>query len=395
MKRLTLLIALVPLLLSSISSSAIAATSKTLSFKAEIWADNWFALYVNGKKVGEDSVSIKTERSFNSETINFKASYPLTIAVIAKDYVENASGLEYIGKSNQQIGDAGIAIQVSEVTSKRLVAYSNSSWKVLVIDKAPLNEACVTSSDPLTECRHKNISLPKNWASSSYQDKNWTNARTFSAEEVGVKEGYFDINWSSKVELIWSSDLRLDNTIVLRIRISTPIKSSTASAASASISTDSNSFRLTSSEFVDGGALPKEFTCDGAGISPPLSWQNPPAGSKSFAIIMDSEPGPPRPGESNTGKHFYLTVFNIPSDAVKILKGEPGVGTLGQNFLGKKAGYTPPCSQGPGAKKYSFTIYALSSRLDLGAGEATLSSLEKAMADKILAKAQISAVYAR
>ena len=110
---------------------------------------------------------------------------------------------------------------------------------------------------------------------------------------------------------------------------------------------------------------------------------------------MDSEPGPPRPGESNTGKHFYLTLFNIPSDAVKILKGEPGVGTLGQNFLGKNAGYTPPCSQGPGAKKYSFTIYALSSRLDLGAGEATLSSLEKAMADKILAKAQISAVYAR
>ena len=216
MKRFNLLIALVSLLLSSMSSSAIAATSKTLSFKAEIWADNWFALYVNGKKVGEDSVSIKTERSFNTETINFKASYPLTIAVIAKDYVENASGLEYIGKHNQQIGDAGIAIQVSEVASKRLVSYSNSSWKVLVIDKAPLNEECVTSKNPISECRHKNILLPKNWASSLYQDKNWTNARTFTAEEVGVKEGYFDINWSPKVELIWSADLRLENTILLR-----------------------------------------------------------------------------------------------------------------------------------------------------------------------------------
>ena len=68
--------------------SANAVTVKSISFTAEIWADNWFALYVNGKKVGEDSVPITTQKSFNSETIKFNASYPLTTGIIAKDYVQ-------------------------------------------------------------------------------------------------------------------------------------------------------------------------------------------------------------------------------------------------------------------------------------------------------------------
>ena len=43
--------------------------STATTFTAQVWADNWFALYVNGELVGEDSVSITTERSFNAETI--------------------------------------------------------------------------------------------------------------------------------------------------------------------------------------------------------------------------------------------------------------------------------------------------------------------------------------
>ncbi|MGL4744732.1 MAG: hypothetical protein ACRCXL_10160, partial [Dermatophilaceae bacterium] len=58
------------------------------TFTAEVWADNWFALYVNGELVGEDSVPITTERSFNAETVTFTASYPFTLAIEAKDYTE-------------------------------------------------------------------------------------------------------------------------------------------------------------------------------------------------------------------------------------------------------------------------------------------------------------------
>lgn len=372
-----------------------AVTTKSVTFKAEIWADNWFALYINGKKVGEDSVSIKTERSFNSETITFAATYPLTVGVIAKDYVENSSGLEYIGKSNQQIGDAGIAIQITDTKSNQVVGYSNSTWKVLIIDKAPLNEECVTSKSPLSECKSSNVPIPKSWSSGTFKDTKWSNASLFSKEEVGVKDGYFDIAWNSKTKLIWSPDLRLDNTILLRKKILAPSTALVTPAASASSGKAGDTFTLTSSEFVDGGTLPKEFTCDGAGVSPPLAWRNAPALTESFAIVMDSIPGPPRPGEVDSGKHFYLTLFNIPPGASSIGKATPGVGVLGQNFQGKTLGYTPPCSQGPGAKKYTFTIYALSELLNLKAAEVNLQTLDSAISQKVLAQARLSVTYTR
>lgn len=192
------------------------AKSPLMQFTAEVWADNWFALYINGKKVGEDSVPITTERSFNSETIKFSAKYPLTIGIIAKDYVENESGLEYIGKPNQQIGDGGLAIQVRETASNRIVATSNSTWKVLVTYAAPMNPECVRSPDPLTECRSQASPTPKNWSTQTFLDGKWGKATTYTPEEVGVKEGYFDIAWSPKAKLIWSTDLKVDNTILFR-----------------------------------------------------------------------------------------------------------------------------------------------------------------------------------
>ena len=68
---------------------------------------------------------------------------------------------------------------------------------------------------------------------------------------------------------------------------------------------------------------------------------------------------------------------------------------LGQNFQGKTLGYTPPCSQGPGAKKYTFTIYALSELLNLKAAEVNLQTLESAISQKVLAQAQLSVTYTR
>ena len=86
-------------------------------FTAEVWADNWFALYVNGELVGEDSVPITTERSFNAEVIEFSATYPLTIGIEAKDFKETDSGLEYIGTDRQQMGDGGIIAQITDTVT--------------------------------------------------------------------------------------------------------------------------------------------------------------------------------------------------------------------------------------------------------------------------------------
>lgn len=361
-----------------------AAVSKSVSFQAEVWADNWFALYINGKKVGEDSVPITTEKSFNSEKIKFSATYPLTIGVIAKDFTENASGLEYIGKPNQQIGDGGIIFQIREISSGKVIAFSGRDWKVLTVNKAPLNPECVSSSAPSVDCKFSNTAIPSTWTSSSYKDSSWKNATEYSKETVGVKDGYFNFTWTPGSALVWSSDLKLDNTILIRKVVSTP-----------SVVTPSKTMTVSSPDFKDGGNLPVDFTCDGKGISPSLSWSNVPSSAQSLVVIMDTIPGPLRPGEVDIGKHFYLTLFNIPTTVSSIVAGATNIGILGQNFQGKKLGYTPPCSQGPGSKKYTISLFALNSKLSISPTEATENNLLSAMSGKVVASAEMNVFFSR
>jgi phosphatidylethanolamine-binding protein (PEBP) family uncharacterized protein len=366
-----------------------AAVSKNVSFQAEVWADNWFSLYANGKKVGEDSVPITTEKSFNSEKIKFTATYPLTIGLMAKDFVENASGLEYIGKSNQQIGDGGIILQIRDLTTNQIVAYTDSTWKSLVIFKAPLNPECVTSKAPLTDCKSQTIKNSTTWYSPSYKDSSWLSANEFSKEAVGVKDGYFNIDWSANAKLIWSSDLKLDNTILFRKIIAVP------KASSSSSSNAESALVLSSPNFVNGGKLSIDNTCEGKGISPELTWTGGSSKIVSYVIIMDTIPGPLRPGEVDIGNHFYLTVYNIPATTKLLQAGAVNVGTLGQNFQGKKLGYTPPCSQGPGVKSYTVNLYALSENLSLKNTEATQKNLLVAMNGKVIATSSLTAFYER
>ena len=387
MKR-SLALAIAALLLP-FSTVAHAAVSKSISFQAEIWADNWFALYVNGKKVGEDSVPITTEKSFNSEKIKFTATYPLTIGLMAKDFVENASGLEYIGKSNQQIGDGGIVLQIRDLTTNQIVAYTDSTWKSLVVFKAPLNPECVTSKAPLTDCKSQTIKNSTTWYSSTYKDSSWLNAKEFTKEAVGVKDGYFNIDWSANAKLIWSNDLKLDNTILFRKVVSEP-KVFPNSASNVDLP-----LILTSPDFTNGGKLLVDNTCDGKGISPGFSWTGGSSKIMSYVIIMDTVPGPLRPGEVDIGNHFYLTVYNIPVSVKSLPAGATNIGTLGQNFQGKKLGYTPPCSQGPGSKSYTINLYGLSENLTLKNTEATEKNLLAAMNGKIISSSSITVQYER
>ena len=212
------------LTLSSQTSSAhavtITAKPKQIEFIADVWADNWFALYANGKLVGEDSVPITTERSFNAETIKFTATYPLTIGLVAKDFTQDASGLEYIGSPRQQIGDGGIVAQIKEVKSGKVVTATSSTWKSFTINTAPLNPTCVTSSKPSTDCQSSTLNVPTGWNTASFKDASWKSATQCSPQDVGVKDGYLTINWSPSAKLVWSSDLKLDNTVLLRTKVS-------------------------------------------------------------------------------------------------------------------------------------------------------------------------------
>ena len=52
------------------------------------------------------------------------------------------------------------------------------------------------------------------------------------------------------------------------------------------------SIKVTSTAFADGEMIPKQYTCDGANVSPPLSWSGVPAGAKALALICDDPDAP-------------------------------------------------------------------------------------------------------
>lgn len=198
------------------------AAGSLVTFTAEVWADNWFSLYVNGEKVGEDSVPITTVRSFNAETITFTATYPLTIALVSKDYVESDSGLEYIGTDRQQMGDGGFIAQFTDTTTGDVIATTSSAWKGLAVFRAPLNPDCASSTDPDTTCTHEILPEPDGWTLPSFDDTAWVAASEFTAAEVGAKDGYDTVTWSPDAKLIWSGDLKVDNTILWRTTVAQP-----------------------------------------------------------------------------------------------------------------------------------------------------------------------------
>lgn len=198
------------------------AAAEPVTFEAEVWADNWFSLYVNGELVGEDSVPITTERSFNADTITFSATYPLTIAMVGKDFKETDSGLEYIGTDRQQMGDGGLIAQITDTATGEVVAVTDGTWRSLVIHTAPTNPECESSANPDVECEFVIAEEPSSWTAADFDDSSWSTATVHTAEEVGVKDGYDTISWDDSAALIWSADLQTDNTILFRTTVAAP-----------------------------------------------------------------------------------------------------------------------------------------------------------------------------
>ncbi len=172
---------------------------------------------------------------------------------------------------------------------------------------------------------------------------------------------------------------------------------------------EASGFTLTSPAVGVDGKLPAEYTCDGASISPPLAWTKPPAGTKSFAVTMHHIPGPPRPGDKpgspSEDKHVYLVLYNIPATATlldkaltKAREGPSSAWRWGVNTVNRRAEYAPPCSKGPGDKKYTLTVYALSKEPTIAPADkrgATMDELLAAIKDTTLGTATLDVTYAR
>lgn len=152
------------------------------------------------------------------------------------------------------------------------------------------------------------------------------------------------------------------------------------------------SIELTSTAFQPGATIPKQYTGDGADHSPPLRWSEPPAGTRSLALICD-DPDAPR------GNWVHWVLFNLPGQTQELAEGVPTTETLGngakqgKNDFGK-IGYGGPAPPKGKPHRYFFKLYALDGSVDLPAG-ATKAQLVEAMKGHILAEGQLVGHYGR
>jgi Raf kinase inhibitor-like YbhB/YbcL family protein len=70
---------------------------------------------------------------------------------------------------------------------------------------------------------------------------------------------------------------------------------------------------LTSSAFAHNGSIPRQYTCEGKDISPPLAWNSVPANAKSLALIVDDPDAPDPAAPKMTWVHWVL--YNLPVPA--------------------------------------------------------------------------------
>ena len=150
-------------------------------------------------------------------------------------------------------------------------------------------------------------------------------------------------------------------------------------------------FVLKTTAFPESGLIPKKYTCDGTDVSPALSWNTPPEGTQSFALIVDDPDAP-------VGTWTHWVIWNIPAKTTalpeSVAKTEEASGALqGKNDF-KRIGYGGPCPPPGKPHRYFFKLYALDTRLELKAG-ASKNELERAIKGHILAQAELVGKYAR
>ncbi|HEX8712982.1 MAG TPA: YbhB/YbcL family Raf kinase inhibitor-like protein [Terracidiphilus sp.] len=149
--------------------------------------------------------------------------------------------------------------------------------------------------------------------------------------------------------------------------------------------------QLTSSAFQDLGTYPAQYSCAPNGhmdpahmTSPPLSWKNAPAGTKSFVLLLHD---PDAHARKSVDDITHWIIFNIPGDSTSLPEGvkadaPASVGVQGNNIAGQPAFFGPCAPPGP-AHHYTFELYALDTTLDLQKG-ATRDDIMKAMDGHVL-----------
>lgn len=202
---------------------------------AFIFADNYFEMYVNGKPVGKDNVPFT---QFNSSVVRFRAKRPCTIAVLCVDWEENLGlGSETQPGTSYHPGDGGIVVTFTD-DAGNIIATSSKNWKAQTYYTSPIQDLrCLQENGPTrssASCSTADVAdgsmfygihwmRPDGWMNVDFDDANWPAALEYSNAEVGVDNkpaftNFRDVfdNSSQDAQFIWSSNLILDNEILMR-----------------------------------------------------------------------------------------------------------------------------------------------------------------------------------
>lgn len=172
------------------------------TIKANIYADNWFMLYVNGELVAVDSIKFIPH---NVISVDMLPTYPMTIAVMAKDNADPKTGMEY---ANTNIGDGGFILKFGDGI------VTNGQWKAKAFSKGPIGR---DTKNPRVE----NTPIPENWFAIDFDDSQWAKAKEYSEEDVNPKQPYFEHDFKG-AKFIWTNDIDFDNTVLFRHFVKSP-----------------------------------------------------------------------------------------------------------------------------------------------------------------------------
>ena len=146
--------------------------------------------------------------------------------------------------------------------------------------------------------------------------------------------------------------------------------------------------KIISKAFENNSLIPAKYTCNGENVNPPLEFVDVPVEAKSLVLIMDDPDVPSQVREDRMWVHWLK--FNMPAETKFIEEdSEPeGVAGVGTSNNLKYHGPCPPDKQ----HRYFFKLYALDAKLNLPEG-ATKTEVEKAMANHIIAQAELIGLY--
>ncbi|WP_267378504.1 MULTISPECIES: YbhB/YbcL family Raf kinase inhibitor-like protein [unclassified Sphingomonas] len=156
-------------------------------------------------------------------------------------------------------------------------------------------------------------------------------------------------------------------------------------------------FGLTSPAFADGARLPERFTADGAGVSPPLLWEAPPAGTARLALLVEDADAPaPSP-------LVHAIVWGLAPEIGRLAEGAivaDGDGDSSGRDVGRNSflreGWLPPDPPtGHGTHRYAFQLFALGAGATDPGATPGRSALVEAMQGHVLAAALLIGTYSR